>query len=112
MKKVVLAILAMLSCLAFVACVPGNVDKAKEKMKQEGYAVLGVQDYEGEEGLVGGFTATKVEWGDADNLTALLFSTQKEARSFYNNMEDNSRAFQDGKWVYWGTEDAVEDFKD
>ncbi len=111
MKKVICAILVAIACMGFVACVPGNVDKAKEKMKLEGYAVIGVEDYEGE-GLVGGFSATKVEWGDADNLTALLFSSQKEARGFYNNMEDKSRAFRDGKWVYWGTEDAVEDFKD
>ena len=112
MKKVVLAILAMLSCLAFVACVPSNVDKAKEKMKQEGYAVVGVQEYEGEEGLVGGFNATKAEWNDLDNITALLFDSKANAKKFYDELGDKSRAFQDGKWVYWGTEDAVEDFKD
>ena len=111
MRKGICAILTAMACIAFVACVPSSVEKAKEKMKLEGYAVIGVQDYQGE-GLVGGFSATKLEWDDADNLTALLFSSKEDASNFYNNMSDTSRAFLDGKWVYWGTEDAIEDFKD
>lgn len=111
MKKVILAILAMVSCLAFVACVPSNVEKAKEKMKKEGYAVV-AEEKEDTEGLVGGFSATKSEgFGDVDNITAFLFSSKSEAKEFYEDLGDKSRAFQDGKWVYWGTEDAIDDFK-
>lgn len=111
MKKVLCAVLATVACMGFAACVPSNVEKAKTKMKTEGYAVVGVEDYEGE-GLVGGFNATKLEWNDVDNITALLFDSKANAKKFYDELGDKSRAFQDGKWVYWGTEDAVEDFKD
>ena len=109
MKKVILAILAMLSCFAFVACVPSNVEKAEAKMKEEGYIVVGAEDQEAE-GLVGGFLATKL----TDTINAYLFSSKAEAKDFYEKLSDKtkSKAIQDGKWVYWGTEDAIDDFKD
>ena len=106
MKKVILAILAMLSCFAFVACVPSNVEKAEAKMKEEGYLVVG-EEREDAEGFVGGFLATKL----TDTINAYLFSSKEEAKNFYETVGEKFKAIQDGKWVYWGTEDAIDDFK-
>ena len=112
MKKVILAILAMLSCFAFVACVPSNVEKAEAKMEKEGYIVRGeerVEDVVLLGGLVGGLVATKL----TDTINAYLFSSKAEAKDFYEKLSDKtkSKAIQDGKWIYWGTEDAIDDFK-
>ena len=112
MKKIICAVLAALACLSFVACVPSNMDKAKDKMKKEGYLVLAYEDQEAE-GLVGGFNATKTEGIlDIENITALLFESSKDAKKFVEELNDTSKIIQDGKWVYWGTEDAIEDFTD
>ena len=112
MKKFLCAMMAIIACVGFVACVPNNMDNAEKKMKKEGYTVMEYTNDEAE-GLVGGFNATKV--GDllsVDNLTALLFESTKDAKEFYNSLPNKGSAIQEGKWVYWGTEDAIEDFED
>ncbi len=112
MKKFICMILATLACLFLFACTPSSVEKAEDKMKKEGYTVLAYSDKEAD-GLVGGFTATKAEGIlDVDNITALLFKTKDDAKKFMEEIDDNSKAIRDGKWVYWGTEDAIEDFTD
>ena len=112
MKKIICAVLAAVSCLGFAACTPSSVEKAEEKMKKEGYVVLAYEDQEAE-GLVGGFNATKTEGIlDIENITALLFESSKDAKKFVEELNDTSKIIQDGKWVYWGTEDAIEDFED
>ena len=112
MKKILCAVLAAVACLGMAACVPSNMDKAEEKMKKEGYTVIAYTDEEAE-GLVGAFTATKMEGIlNVDNVTALLFESSKAAKEFYKDMENKGSAIQDGKWIYWGTEDAIEDFED
>ena len=111
MKKILCSILALASILSFAACVPSNMDKAETKMKKEGYTVIAYTDDEAE-GLVGGFNATKFENFTTDSLFALLFESSKDAKEFYKDMKDKSSAIQEGKWVYWGTEDAIEDFED
>ena len=112
MKKILCAVLAAVACLGMAACVPSNMEKAEKKMKEEGYTVIAYTDEEAE-GLVGGFNATKAEGLlNIDNLTALLFSSSKEAKNYYENLDNKGSALQDGKWVYWGTEDAIEDFED
>lgn len=112
MKKILCAVLAAIACLAMVACVPSSMDKAEEKMKAEGYTVIAYTDDEAE-GLVGAFSATKMEGLlNVDNITALLFDSSKSAKAYYDGLKNKSNATQDGKWVYWGTEDAIEDFTD
>ena len=111
MKKFLCAVLAAIACVGCVACVPSNMEKAEKKMKKEGYTVIAYTDEEAE-GLVGGFNATKMDEWELDNLTALLFESRKEAKDFYNDMNNKGNAIQEGKWVYWGTEDAIEDFED
>ena len=112
MKKLLHAVLVAMACLSFVACVPSSMDKAEEKMKKEGYTVIAYTDEEAE-GLVGAFTATKMEGIlNVDNVTALLFESSKAAKEYYEGLDNKGSALQDGKWVYWGTEDGIEDFTD
>jgi len=111
MKKFLCGLLAAVATLSLVACVPSNMEKAEKRMKKEGYTVIAYTDDEAE-GLIGGFNATKSENFSVDNLTALLFESSKEAKAFYKDMKNKSQAIQEGKWVYWGTEDAIEDFED
>lgn len=108
-----------LACLFAVsasvaACKPTSIEKAKEKMKEEGYAVAAYQvDKDEVDGYVGGFVATKVETLDVDTITAVLFESKKEAKEFYEELGgEDSKWLQEGKWVFMGTEDAIEDFKD
>ena len=42
------------------------------------------------------------------NMT-LLFEDKDSAKEFYKGL---NKGVQKGKWVYWGTEDAIEDFDD
>ena len=108
MKKIIGLFLAALACLSITACTPSSVEKAEEKMKKEGYQVLAYTD--DEEGLVGGLIATKAEsLLDVDTITALLFETKEDAEKFAESTAQTG-AIQDGKWVYWGNEDAIEDF--
>ena len=112
MKKILCAVLAAVACLGMAACVPSNMEKAEKKMKEEGYTVITYTDDEAE-GLVGAFTATKMEGLlNVDNVTALLFESSKAAKNYYEGLDNKGSALQDGKWVYWGTEDAIEDFTD
>ena len=107
-KKVICALAAAMACLFLFACTPTSVSKAKDKMKEEGYLVVAYTDKNAED-LEGGFTATKLS-GDA--ITALLFDSTKAAKKFMKDYGDSLNAIRDGKWVYWGTEEAIDDFKD
>ena len=112
MKKIICAVLSAVSCLGFAACTPSSVEKAEEKMKKEGYTVVAYED-KNAEGLVGGFSATKAEgFLDGENVTALLFETSDDAKAFMEEGGAKLNAIRDGKWVYWGTEDGIEDFTD
>ena len=112
MKKIICALAATLACLFLFACTPTSIDKAEDKMKKEGYTVLAYTDDKAED-VVGAFTATKVEsLLEADTITAILFKSTKAAKNYMKELGDSSKAVRDGKWVYWGTEDAIEDFTD
>lgn len=107
MKKFICALLATIACLALFACTPSNVDKAKAKMEEAGYTVLATQDEEAE-GLVGAFNATKISLSGAENLTAFLFDNKDDAKKFAEKLGE--KAVQDGKWVYFGSDAAIEAF--
>ena len=101
-KKILCLFLATVACLFITACTPSSLGKAKDKMKKEGYTVT---TYEVEaDGVVGGIMAVDSEF---DMLYAVLFESRADAKAF---AENSASGVQDGKWVYWGTEDAIEDF--
>ena len=117
MKKFLVGLLAALACFAMVACVPGDLAKAEEKMEKAGYKVT-VADGDlivalyGEE-VVGTVTATKTEGSGAFNtkvysVTAILFENNAAAKFYAEDKEDVEVS---GKWVFWGDESAVKAFK-
>ena len=107
-RRIIGLFLAALACMSITACTPWNIEKAEERMEKEGYTVIAYED--DEEGLVGGLVATKAEGIlEVDMITALLFETREDAKNFAEKAEGTG-AIQDGKWVYWGDEDAIEDF--
>ena len=112
LKKVICAVAAAMTCLFLIACTPTSVSKAKEKMREEGYTVSAYSADDAED-VEGGFVAMK-SGGilNVDTITAVLFKSTKAAKKFMEESGDKLNAIRDGKWVYWGTEDAIEDFKD
>ncbi len=114
MKKFLVGLLAALACFAMVACVPSDLAKAEEKMEEAGYIVK-AYDLDAE-GFVGGITATKGgSFGDiiggvidGDGFHAYLFETAADAKAY---AEDKDDAEVSGKWVFWGSEEAVKAFK-
>lgn len=123
MKKFLVALMAALTCLACVACAPSNLEKAEEKMKEAGYKVTVMDGDKAKliagDDAVGVIIAGDVEFSftntDAEFFTAVLFETRDDAKDYYEDIKDEEAdedqvVKQDGKWVYVGTEDAIEDF--
>ena len=108
MKKFLCGLLAAISCFALAACAPSSVEKAETKMQEAGYKVVAYSKEA--EGSVGGFVATKGLTDLTNGMTAVLFSTKEEAAEFYSTVSELDGATQDGKWVYWGSEEAVKAF--
>lgn len=117
MKKFLVGLLAALACFAMVACVPGDLAKAEEKMEKAGYSVTVSQGDVAEvlygEEVVGFMVATKSEGSGLLNtktytITAILFENNKAAKAY---AEGKEKSVVDGKWVYTGDEEAVKAFK-
>lgn len=115
MKKFLVGLLAALACFAMVACVPGDLAKAEEKMEEAGYNVMSY-DLDAE-GYVGGIAASLKSdnvLGDIGNalggktMNAVLFETAADAKAYAEGKEDVEVS---GKWVFWGDEDAIKAFK-
>ena len=111
MKKFLLAIVTAIMCIGMSACAPSSVEKAEEKMQKAGYTVVAYEK-EDAEGFVGGFVATAGLSGllGGNTMTALLFETTDAASDFYS-VANQAGAVLDGKWVYWGSEEAIKEFK-
>ena len=110
MKKFLLGLLMAIMCIGMAACAPSSIEKAEEKMQAAGYTVVAYEDEEAE-GMVGGFVATAGLSGllGGDVMTAVLFDSKDAATDFYSTLAETG-AVLDGKWVYWGSEKAIEEF--
>jgi hypothetical protein len=110
MKKFLLGLLMAIMCIGMAACAPSSIEKAEEKMQAAGYTVVAYEDKEAE-GMVGGFVATAGLSGllGGDVMTAVLFDSKDAATDFYSTLAETG-AVLDGKWVYWGSEKAIEEF--
>lgn len=108
MKKILLAILAAFMCIGMAACTPSSVEKAEEKMQEAGYKVVAYSNKDAE-GMVGGFVATKGLTDLTNSMTAALFDSKDAASDFYSSLSETG-AVLDGKWVYWGAEEAIDEF--
>ena len=113
--------LALFALFALVACAPANSDKAKEKMDKAGYSCVWVaKDEVGENGEIGTLTCTKGKSlgglidGLGDGLTATLYDSSKNAKAAFNSSKDaegKTNLQLVGKWVVWGSEEAIKAFK-
>jgi hypothetical protein len=124
MKKFLVGLMTVLFCLCLAACAPANIEKAQEKLKDAGYTIVTMSEeaVPGVDGSVGSITATKSDSlmgaisGDIDMIVAVLFESTSDAKEYYEAHKDDEKedeaqiVKQDGKWVYVGTEDAIEDF--
>ena len=110
MKKFLLGLLMAIMCIGMAACAPSSIEKAEEKMQAAGYTVVAYEDKDAE-GMVGGFVATAGLSGllGGDVMTAVLFDSKDAATDFYSTLAETG-AVLDGKWVYWGSEKAIEEF--
>ena len=117
MKKTIkLAALFLVICITgmfLMACMPSSVDAAKDKMTKAGYSV---EDYQvNGDGVVGGIYAFKssgsVFTGDLTTsaINAVLYETEEDAVDAVN-ASIFSNPTRNGKWLYWGDEEAIEAF--
>ena len=107
--------------LALVACAPSNSDKAKEKMEKAGYSCLwSARSEVGDNGEVGtltcsyGKTLGGIIDGLGNGLTATLYDSTANAKKAFNESKDaegKSNYQQIGKWVVYGSEEAIKAFK-
>lgn len=113
-KFLSLALMAIFTGALLTACVPSNVEKAEEKMEEAGYLVIDYSKSDDAEGCIGGLLATKIL--DGEGLIAILFDSKDNAKDYYESLTDKNTEYgnflQDGKWVYAGTDGAIETFKD
>ena len=117
MKKLIKALstclLLVVMAITFVACVPSNVEKAKEKMQEAGYKVAAYTDDDEDDDIVGGFIAYKDNKLVPD-LTAIQFDSNDEAKDYFEDHKDNGlkkNIERSGKRVFWGNSSAIEEFK-
>lgn len=108
MKKFLLAVITAIMCIGMSACAPSSVEKAEEKMQEAGYKVVAYSKDDAE-GMVGGFVASKGITDLTNSMTAVLFESKDAASDFYSTLSETG-AVLDGKWVYWGAEEAVDAF--
>ncbi len=114
-----LAALTALTCVAFVGCekeknLPADLTAAEKKMRAAGYDVEVdlVDEYSSEYypvGCVGEFEAEK----GMTFVEAYFFEDVESAKAFHKSEEGKEVGMsvqQEGKWVYWGFGDALEDF--
>ena len=118
LKRIVLVMAMAVLFVSLVACVPSNAEKAKEKMAKEGYNVtdIGSMAKLVFDGVEGGIYAVD---NDGDMVIAVRFESVDDAKDAYNDWESllsklgqSGTALRDGKWVYSGMGDGVEDFAD
>ena len=118
-KILSLTMALLVSMLAFTACVPSDVDSAREKMQEKGYTVVDYADYEADndDGILGGIWATDVnsllDPSDDEGIIAIYFESSEKAKEYAENWNDDKydEVTCSGKWAFAGTEKAIKDFK-
>ena len=116
LKSLTLGLVVAFMGVILCACVPSNLEKAEAKMEEAGYTVITLgEDADDAEGLIGGFIATDVDLvNGTETISALLFDSKDNAKKFYEKWvseDSNEKVKQNGKWVYVGTDAAVEVFE-
>lgn len=118
-KILSLTMALLVSMLLFTACVPSDVDSAREKLEKAGYTVVDYTNYEADsdDGILGGIWATDInsilDSSDDEGIIALYFESSQKAKEYAESWNDDK--YDDvgysGKWAFVGTEQAIKDFK-
>ena len=90
------------------ACIPSDVESARQKMEEAGYFVEELGGDE-EDGIIGGINAI----GFNEGLIALYFESSTLAKEYAKDWVDSKYSVTEynGNWAYIGTSKAVKDFK-
>lgn len=121
MKKLTFRLFSVLSLFllvfALVSCKPDNADEARERLEEKGYTVTILTGTEADlafaylDDVAETVTAIK---GSTDNMfVAILFDSEDAAEKAKSELEVHSEyeVHQSGKWVYSGSDEAVEAFE-
>lgn len=124
MKKLLGVLLVLVMALVLVGCAPKDAAAAKAKLEKKDYSVVVVKKEDGSiaraalelvaEGAIASVTASKKTDDGTIALTAILFEDAKTCKAFYDACKDDegkTNAVKSGKWVIYGDEAAVKDFK-
>ncbi len=117
LAKILSAFVLTFAVAMLVACAPSNSEKAVEKMKKAGFTAAATTYSEvQEDGAVAVVSGTKDSLSQALSgmYTATLYKTAKQAKAAYNETKDaegKTNCTLVGKWVVWGSEEAVKAFK-
>ena len=118
MKKFLTAFVTLMmsiACVALAACAPFTMDMAKSRMEDAGYTITTYDETAVElmlmadiEDLESGFSAMK----NGEMFIALYFESVSAAKDCFEAFDGiNEYAEQEGRWIYWGTDEAKKDFK-
>ena len=130
MKKLIALLVVVFALFVLVGCTPKDQVAAKEKMEGKDYKVVvdgtiqpAALKLLGVEGVESVLTATKtVENKDGEKetiaLEAIFFDTADHAKAALKTIQEEakkngekSEVKQAGKWLYYGSDQAVKDFK-
>lgn len=127
MKKVLRLsslLLVLVALLGLTSCAPKDAVAAKEKLEKKEYnvavdgkiipAALKLFGIDGVETVV---TATKKVGEEVETVTAVLFAEKAQAKDAIEKLVEYAKkngeeteVKQAGKWLYYGTEQAMKDF--
>lgn len=127
MKKVLKLsslLLVLVALLGLTACAPKDPAKAKDKLEKKEYAVVvdakltpAAMKLFGIDGVESVVTATKKVDDNIEVVTAVLFAESSQAKEYKDKVAEyakkngeESDVKQAGKWLYYGTEQAMKDF--
>lgn len=113
MKKLFALLVVVFAAFVLVACAPSSYDKAKAKMDDAGYTCLGgVLKSTGDNGEVANLSGTTIK----ENFTATLYDSASNAKKAFDSLKNAEGDAPEniekvGKWVIWGSENAIKAFK-
>lgn len=127
MKKVLRMsslLLVLVALLGLTACAPKDPAKAKEKLEGKEYTVVvdanvipAAMKLFGIKGVESVVTATKKAEDNVETVTAVLFAEKAQAKDAIDKLVEYAKkngeqteVKQVGKWLYYGTEQAMKDF--
>lgn len=128
MKKVLRLsslLLVLVALLGLASCAPKDPVDAKEKLEKKEYTVVvdgnlapAAMKLFGIDGVESVVTATKKVDDEVESVTAVLFAEKAQAKDAVAKLQEyakkngtESEVKQAGKWLYYGTEQGMKDFK-